>query len=67
MDRAGAATTTLPRGANVTGEELSSFCKDRLARYKIPKSVDFLEALPMNATGKVLKTELRARCGQGGG
>jgi acyl-CoA synthetase (AMP-forming)/AMP-acid ligase II len=33
--------------------------RERLADYKVPKKVTFLHALPRNATGKVLKTELR--------
>jgi fatty-acyl-CoA synthase len=32
---------------------------DRLAKYKVPKSVSFLEALPISAAGKILKRELR--------
>ena len=43
-----------------TGEELIEFCRSRLASYKKPKSVDFVETLPKNAYGKVLKRELKA-------
>ncbi len=43
-------------------EELRRFCRDHLAGYKVPKSVEFIDALPRNATGKVLRRELRARC-----
>jgi acyl-CoA synthetase (AMP-forming)/AMP-acid ligase II len=35
-------------------------CRDRLARYKVPKSVVFLDALPLSPAGKILKRELRA-------
>ncbi|MHB1988491.1 MAG: long-chain-fatty-acid--CoA ligase [Acidimicrobiales bacterium] len=45
-----------------TGEcrsELIAFCHDRLAGYKCPKTVDFVASLPRNASGKILKRELR--------
>ncbi len=42
-----------------TEAELIEFCRERLANYKVPRSVVFLEELPRNATGKVLKRELR--------
>jgi fatty-acyl-CoA synthase len=41
------------------GEELLRFCDDKLARYKIPKLVSVIDALPRNAAGKVLKRSLR--------
>ena len=37
-----------------------AFCKEHIASYKKPKSVDFVEALPKNNYGKILKRELRA-------
>ncbi len=40
-------------------EELREFCAEHLARYKIPKRVEYVEALPRTATGKVMKTALR--------
>jgi fatty-acyl-CoA synthase len=45
----------------LSAEEVLTFCAGRLARYKIPRTVVFAEALPRNAMGKVLKAELRAR------
>lgn len=42
-------------------DELASFCRDRLASFKIPKYVEYLEVLPRNPTGKLLKRELRER------
>ena len=39
--------------------EIIEFCRERLASYKCPQSVDFTQALPRNPTGKVLKRELR--------
>ena len=44
---------------NITFEELSSFCEDKLSRYKIPKDIKVIDSLPKNATGKILKRELR--------
>ncbi len=37
------------------------FTRDQMAHYKCPVGVAFVEALPLNASGKLLKTELRAR------
>lgn len=45
--------------------DLDHFLADRLARYKHPKAVEVVDALPRNPAGKVLKTELRARFGAG--
>ncbi len=47
-------------GAEVTEQELIDFCRERLARYKCPTSVDFIDAIPRNPSGKVLKKDLRA-------
>ncbi len=46
-------------GANITAERVIDHCTERLAKFKVPKYVDFIEALPRNATGKVLKRDLR--------
>jgi long-chain acyl-CoA synthetase len=43
----------------VNAEELLRHCEGKLARYKLPKSFSFLDALPRNAAGKILKRELR--------
>ena len=48
-------------GAGLTAEEVIQFCREGLADYKRPRQVEFLDALPRNPTGKVLKRELRAR------
>jgi long-chain acyl-CoA synthetase len=47
-------------GQQPTAEELIAFCKERVAAYKYPRSVDFVEQLPMGPTGKILKKELKA-------
>jgi acyl-CoA synthetase (AMP-forming)/AMP-acid ligase II len=43
----------------VTLDELAGFCRDRIALYKIPRSMEVTDALPLSAAGKVLKRELR--------
>lgn len=48
-------------GAGVTLEDLTAFCDGRLARFKFPRSLVTLEALPRNSMGKVLRRELRER------
>ncbi len=48
-------------GAKATEEELIQFCRDRLAHFKAPKSVEFLGSLPKGGTGKILKGELREK------
>jgi acyl-CoA synthetase (AMP-forming)/AMP-acid ligase II len=51
----------VPRqGASVSEEEIVAFCRRTLANYKVPRSVVIVDALPRNAGGKVLKTQLRA-------
>jgi long-chain acyl-CoA synthetase len=51
-------------GADVTAAELDRLCLDNIARFKRPKGYRFIEALPKNNYGKVLKTELRERAKQ---
>ena len=63
----GKAIITQKPGANVSEEAVISHCKENLAAYKVPKSVEFVQALPRNATGKVLKTTLREQFGSGAG
>jgi long-chain acyl-CoA synthetase len=46
-------------GATVSEEELVAWSREEMASFKYPRHVEFREALPMNATGKVLKRELR--------
>ena len=51
---------------DVSEDDLKGHVKQNLARYKVPREVVFLEELPRNATGKVLKRELRQREEEGG-
>jgi fatty-acyl-CoA synthase len=57
---AGTAFVVPAQGAAPTEEELRSWCRERLAAYKVPVRVVLVEELPRNATGKVLKAPLRA-------
>ncbi|MCA1648795.1 MAG: AMP-binding protein, partial [Acidobacteria bacterium] len=49
----------VPRSPGVTEEALIAWCRDQLAAYKYPRTIEFREGLPMGATGKILKRELR--------
>ena len=55
------AYVVLNEGASVTTAELKDWTKGNLAAYKYPRQVEILDALPMSATGKILKKELRKR------
>ena len=59
------AFIVLQPGAAVDAAELIEFARGRLARYKCPTSVDFVDTLPRNASGKLLRKELRAPYWQG--
>jgi len=48
-------------GQTVSAGEIIAWCRDRLAHFKCPKSVEFTDSLPRTTTGKVLKRELRAQ------
>ncbi len=55
----GVACVVLKPGAQAAEDELVEFMTAHLARYKVPKSVAFLDALPLSGMGKILKRELR--------
>ena len=47
--------------AEVTESELVKFCKERLSHYKVPRSIEFVDSLPISATGKILRRVLRQK------
>ena len=53
------AAVILKKGVEMTGEEVREFCKGKIANYKIPKYVKFVEGYPMTASGKIQKFKLR--------
>jgi acyl-CoA synthetase (AMP-forming)/AMP-acid ligase II/NAD(P)-dependent dehydrogenase (short-subunit alcohol dehydrogenase family) len=55
-----AAFTVLRPGASVTAEELQAYVRERLARYKVPREIAFVEHLPRTSTGKLQRRKLAA-------
>jgi long-chain acyl-CoA synthetase len=53
------AFVSLKPGASVTPEELIAHCRERMAAYKYPRSIELLDELPKTVTGKILRRELR--------
>jgi acyl-CoA synthetase (AMP-forming)/AMP-acid ligase II len=61
LGEVGAAFVIPAPGAEITPEEVISYARDVMANYKVPRRVEIVHELPLNATGKILKSELRAR------
>jgi acyl-CoA synthetase (AMP-forming)/AMP-acid ligase II len=59
MGEVGMAFVVLRPGASLTEDELVGWCREQMANYKVPRHVRFVDALPLNASGKVLKFQLR--------
>jgi acyl-CoA synthetase (AMP-forming)/AMP-acid ligase II len=55
------AVVAVEAGHAVSAEELIAFCKQRIAGYKCPRSVDFVDELPKSTVGKILRREVRER------
>jgi acyl-CoA synthetase (AMP-forming)/AMP-acid ligase II len=53
------AVVVLKPDSRLQADELIAFARERIARYKLPRSVEFVDALPRNATGKLLRRMLR--------
>jgi long-chain acyl-CoA synthetase len=52
------------KNPNTTEEQLLAYCREHLAKYKVPSSIDFLEELPKNTTGKILRRALKTQISQ---
>jgi acyl-CoA synthetase (AMP-forming)/AMP-acid ligase II len=61
MGEVGCAFVVPRAGESIDADELIAWSRDRMANYKVPRRVEVVEALPLNASGKVLKYELRDR------
>ncbi len=66
MGEVGVAYVVPRPGAEIDETELIAWCRERMANYKVPRRVEVVDALPLNASGKVLKFELRAHGPAGG-
>ncbi|MBW2468000.1 MAG: hypothetical protein JRE62_01810, partial [Deltaproteobacteria bacterium] len=55
----GLAVVSLKPKEQLNAEDIMAFLKERLAKYKVPKQIIFVDQLPRNAAGKVLKNKLR--------
>jgi len=55
------ALVVLKENAQAAEEDIISFCKEHIAHYKAPKTVEFVESLPKNPQGKILKREIRSK------
>lgn len=54
------AAFIVPReGPAATAEEVEAFCRERMAAYKVPRRIAFVDAIPKSPTGKILKRVLR--------
>jgi len=59
------AVVVLKQGAAASAEDIIDFCKEYLASYKKPRSVEFWDNLPKTGSGKIKKHEIRERYWQG--
>ena len=59
------ALVVVKPGQSLTADELVAHCRGRLPGFKVPKSVEFFDALPKGGTGKILKKELREKYWEG--
>jgi acyl-CoA synthetase (AMP-forming)/AMP-acid ligase II len=65
MGEVGVAYVVPRPGATVDPDELIAWAKEHMANYKVPRRVEVVDELPLNASGKVLKYELRERATAG--
>lgn len=60
MGEVGKAFIVRKAGADLAADDVVAWCRAEMANYKVPRHVEFVDALPLNASGKVLKHQLRA-------
>ncbi|HEX6424513.1 MAG TPA: AMP-binding protein [Acidimicrobiales bacterium] len=65
LGEVGMAFVVARSGDPAVGADLLAWCRDRMANYKVPRAIEIVDQLPVNATGKVVKDELRARAAPG--
>jgi acyl-CoA synthetase (AMP-forming)/AMP-acid ligase II len=65
LGEVGMAYVVLAPGAATTSDEIIPWSREQMANYKVPRAVEVVDELPLNATGKVMKEELRARAASG--
>jgi len=61
LGEVGMAFVVTASGDPARADEIMAWCRDEMANYKVPRAVEIVDQLPVNATGKVVKDELRAR------
>ena len=61
LGEVGTAFVVTASGATANSDEISAWCRDAMANYKVPRQIVIVDNLPMNASGKVLKFQLRER------
>ncbi len=66
MGEVGMAFVVLHAGATTSGDDIIAWSREQMANYKVPRAVELVGELPLNATGKVVKDTLRARAAQAG-
>jgi acyl-CoA synthetase (AMP-forming)/AMP-acid ligase II len=59
LGEVGLALIVARDGQSLTVDDVLAYCRERLANYKVPRRVEFVDVLPRNPSGKVLKTVLR--------
>jgi len=60
LGEVGMAFLVTRSGDPAAADAIAAWCRDEMANYKVPRAIEIVDALPMNATGKVVKDELRA-------
>ena len=64
LGEVGMAFVVVGPDSSVTGADIVTWSRDQMANYKVPRTVELVDELPITATGKVMKDELRARAAQ---